>query len=94
MDKILEPLDLPCGQVIPNRLCKAAMTERLSNSDYSVNNKHIKLYQRWAQSNVGLHLSGNIKVQTTTTDLRSKHVGDGKANFDKYSRKNMNLNTI
>ena len=62
MDKIIEPLELPCGQVIPNRLCKAAMTERLSNSDYRVNDKHIKLYQRWAQSKFGLHISGNIIV--------------------------------
>jgi len=62
MDKILEPIDLPCGQVIPNRLCKSAMTERLSNSDYGVNEKHIKLYERWSQSYFGLHLSGNIIV--------------------------------
>ena len=29
-DLLLQPLRLPCGQVLPNRLAKAAMTERLS----------------------------------------------------------------
>lgn len=61
-DSILTPLTLPCGQVISNRLCKAAMTERLSNTDYSVNQGHINLYEMWAKSNFGLHLSGNILV--------------------------------
>ncbi len=62
MDLIQSKLQLPCGQILPNRLCKAAMTERLSHDDYMVNDQHIHLYETWAQSGFGLHLSGNIIV--------------------------------
>ncbi len=51
---------LPCGQVLPNRICKAAMTERLCNSGGLPNFLHNHLYKRWAETGTGLHLSGNI----------------------------------
>ena len=59
---ILTPIQLPCGQTLTNRLCKAAMTERLAESNQLVNDKHIRLYRLWAQSGFGLHLSGNIMI--------------------------------
>lgn len=61
-DIIGSSFTLPCGQVLPNRLCKAAMTERLSDSSYGVNDKHLRLYSIWSESQFGLHLSGNIMV--------------------------------
>ena len=30
-DALAQPLTLPCGAVLPNRLCKAAMTEGLAD---------------------------------------------------------------
>lgn len=56
------PLQLPCGAVLQNRLCKAAMTERLSNKDYAPNDEHFQLYDTWADSNSGLMISGNVLI--------------------------------
>jgi len=63
MTSILQqPLDLPCGARLPNRLCKAAMTEHLAGPDNRANERHETLYRTWAGSGCGLLLTGNVLV--------------------------------
>ena len=57
-----QPLALPCGVVLPNRLAKAAMSEGLADLDNHATPRLQALYRRWAGSGVGLMLSGNIQV--------------------------------
>lgn len=57
-----EPLRLPCGQVLPNRLAKAAMTEGLGDQLNRATARHVKLYGRWANGGLGLILTGNIQI--------------------------------
>jgi 2,4-dienoyl-CoA reductase-like NADH-dependent reductase (Old Yellow Enzyme family) len=56
------PLTLPCGVVLQNRLAKAAMTERLTNSNCRPNAHHFELYRRWGEQGVGLLITGNMMV--------------------------------
>ena len=60
--KLAEPLTLPCGAVLSNRLCKSAMTEGLADEFNRATERHVKLYRRWSHSGCGLLLSGNIQV--------------------------------
>ena len=53
---------LPCGQVLKNRICKAAMTELIAKGDNLANQGHINLYDRWADGNIGILLTGNVQV--------------------------------
>ena len=57
-----EPFDLPCGQTIKNRICKAAMTERIAKGDSLTHQGHINLYKTWAEGNIGISLTGNVQV--------------------------------
>ncbi|MFY0625397.1 MAG: NADH:flavin oxidoreductase/NADH oxidase family protein [Reichenbachiella sp.] len=59
---IEESFKLPCGAVLKNRLGKAAMTERFSNSDFKPNQKHYTLYENWAKQGVGLLITGNVMM--------------------------------
>ena len=61
-DTIFTPLTLPCGQTIPNRLCKAAMEENLAAPGQIPDEKLFNLYDAWAKGGVGLILSGNVMV--------------------------------
>jgi 2,4-dienoyl-CoA reductase-like NADH-dependent reductase (Old Yellow Enzyme family) len=61
-DLLSEPLRLPCGQVLPNRLAKAAMTEGLGDPRNRATARHVKLYRRWANGGLGLLLTGNIQI--------------------------------
>jgi 2,4-dienoyl-CoA reductase-like NADH-dependent reductase (Old Yellow Enzyme family) len=57
-----QPLELPCGVVLPNRLAKSAMTEGLADSHNQPTEAHARLYARWARGGMGLSLTGNVMV--------------------------------
>lgn len=60
---LFEPLTLPNGSTIPNRICKAAMEENLAvQPGQYPGEKLFSLYQQWAQGGTGLILSGNVMV--------------------------------
>ncbi|MEM1183051.1 MAG: NADH:flavin oxidoreductase/NADH oxidase family protein [Acidobacteriota bacterium] len=56
------PLELPCGAVLPNRLCKSAMTEGLAEVSGAPNERHGALYRRWSEGGAGLLITGNVMV--------------------------------
>ncbi|MBP2545492.1 MULTISPECIES: NADH:flavin oxidoreductase/NADH oxidase family protein [Acinetobacter] len=57
-----QPLTLPNSFVIPNRLAKAATSETLATYSNNPTEKHIRLYQRWAASGIGMIITGNIMI--------------------------------
>ena len=64
---IEQPLTLPCGGVLSNRLCKAAMTEGLAGADGIPGAALNRLYGIWSDGGAGLLLSsfaGGMRPQT------------------------------
>ncbi|MEI9994150.1 MAG: NADH:flavin oxidoreductase/NADH oxidase family protein [Rhizomicrobium sp.] len=61
-DSLAQPLVLPCGVTLPNRLAKAAMSEGMADARNHATLRLETLYRRWAASGAGLLLSGNIQV--------------------------------
>lgn len=61
-DTLAQPLTLPCGAVIANRLAKAAMTEGLATSAGVPTPELERLYGIWSDGGAGILLSGNIQV--------------------------------
>ena len=59
---IEEPLRLPCGAELKNRLAKAAMTEGLGDAQNHATERHVRLYRRWAEGGAGMLLTGNVQV--------------------------------
>ena len=57
-----QPLTLPCGAVLPNRLAKAAMTEGLATGRGVPGEQLERLYGLWSDGGAGLLLCGNIQV--------------------------------
>lgn len=62
ISKLSEPVRLPCGAVLPNRIAKAAMTEGLSAGDNRANARYVELYRRWGEGGAGLLITGNVLV--------------------------------
>ncbi|MDE3739852.1 NADH:flavin oxidoreductase/NADH oxidase family protein [Pseudomonas resinovorans] len=59
---LFEPLRLPNGAVIPNRIAKAAMEENLADADHAPGEGLVRLYRRWAEGGAGLIITGNVMV--------------------------------
>ncbi len=57
-----QPLTLPCGHIVSNRFCKAAMTEGLADANDHATQAHPRLYGTWARGGAAVQMSGNIMV--------------------------------
>ncbi|MFT3818072.1 MAG: NADH:flavin oxidoreductase/NADH oxidase family protein [Rubrivivax sp.] len=62
MMRISEPVMLPCGATLPNRIAKAAMTEGLAGPDNRGNARFVELYRRWGAGGAGLLITGNFLI--------------------------------
>ncbi len=74
---VCSSLALPCGAVVGNRLCKAAMTEGLADSRNRATDSHVTLYRRWAEGGAGLLLTGNVQVDRRYLERAGNIVIDG-----------------
>ena len=45
---LTDPLELPCGLVLANRLGRAAMTEGIADSRNDPTERHVRLYAAFA----------------------------------------------
>lgn len=61
-DALNQPLKLPCGATLGNRLAKAAMTEGLSDRYLRATPKLCRLYERWSHGGAGLLITGNVQI--------------------------------
>ena len=72
-----EPLTLPCGATLPNRLCKAAMTEGLATKAGEASDALIQLYGIWSDGGAGLLLSGNVLIDAYHLERPGNVIIDG-----------------
>ncbi len=63
--KIAEPITLPCGLTLPNRLAKAAMAEGWASGNRLPHADLIETYGLWAEGDWGLLITGNVQVDST-----------------------------
>ena len=57
-----QPLRLPNGHVLRNRLAKSSMSETLGTYTNHATPKLVELYRRWASSGIGLMFTGNVMI--------------------------------
>ncbi|GFG20225.1 FMN binding oxidoreductase [Aspergillus udagawae] len=57
-----ETIKLPCGLVLSNRLCKAAMAEMLGGWGNKPTPTLLDAYKRWSRGQWGAILTGNVQV--------------------------------
>jgi 2,4-dienoyl-CoA reductase-like NADH-dependent reductase (Old Yellow Enzyme family) len=59
---LAQPLTLPNGQRLPNRIAKSAMSERLADASHAPSEELVRLYERWGRGGTGLLITGNVMV--------------------------------
>ncbi|WP_299963369.1 oxidoreductase [uncultured Roseobacter sp.] len=72
MTDIAQPLTLPGGATLRNRLVKSAMSEALANAHGNPTEALIDLYTRWGAGGAGLLITGNTPVDR----LHLEHAGN------------------
>jgi 2,4-dienoyl-CoA reductase-like NADH-dependent reductase (Old Yellow Enzyme family) len=57
-----QPLELPCGVVLKNRIAKAAMSDSLADGEGGSTEAQARLYERWAHGGVALSTIGEVQI--------------------------------
>ena len=58
---LFEPLALPCGVVLKNRIVKSAMSDSLGDGQGDPTEAQVRLYERWALGGVGAAIIGEVQ---------------------------------
>lgn len=58
---LFQPLALPCGVVLKNRLIKSAMSDSLGDGCGNPTSAQIRLYERWAEGGVAVSIVGEVQ---------------------------------
>jgi 2,4-dienoyl-CoA reductase-like NADH-dependent reductase (Old Yellow Enzyme family) len=59
---LFEPMSLPSGAALKNRIVKSAMSECMATSDGGPSGGLVRMYQRWADGGTSLLITGNVMV--------------------------------
>ena len=86
MVKLSDPLELPCGATLPNRIAKGAMTEGLATPDGRPTPELARLYGIWSDGGAGMLLSGNIIVDKDHLERPGNVVIDREPDADMAKR--------
>ncbi|MDF1775553.1 MAG: NADH:flavin oxidoreductase/NADH oxidase family protein [Rhizobiaceae bacterium] len=58
---LFEPLTLPCGAILKNRIAKSAMSDSLGDGTGHPTQEQMRLYQRWAEGGVAVSIIGEVQ---------------------------------
>ncbi|POF28753.1 NADH:flavin oxidoreductase/NADH oxidase family protein [Roseibium marinum] len=58
---LFEPLKLPCGVILKNRIAKSAMSDSLGDGTGHPSADQLRLYQRWAEGGLALAIIGEVQ---------------------------------
>lgn len=86
MSVLEQPLRLPCGVDIPNRLGKSAMTEGLADPYDKPTTAHDTLYRRWSEGGTGLLITGNVMVDPRYLERAGNVVLEKGADLEPFKR--------
>ena len=86
MITIQNDLELPCGALIKNRLCKGAMTEGLADEKNRATSNHVNLYSKWASGGAGILLTGNVQVDHRYLERPGNVVIEGQQTNEQLAR--------
>src|SRR3990167_9455208 len=79
-----QPLQLPNGTTVFNRIAKAAMEENLADASQGPSAELLQLYQAWAEGGAGLLLTGNVMVDRRAMTGPGGVVLEDERQLDKF----------
>jgi 2,4-dienoyl-CoA reductase-like NADH-dependent reductase (Old Yellow Enzyme family) len=87
MSLLAEPLKLPNGVVLKNRIGKAPLTEGLADEMNRATARHVSLYGKWAEGGAAVVVTGNVQVDRRYLERPGNVVIDGGLGDGEGARK-------
>lgn len=81
-----QPLTLPCGVILKNRIAKSAMSDSLGDGAGNPTDDQIRLYERWAKGGLALSIIGEVQGTPHFAEKPGNLVLDGHSDRDLLKR--------
>lgn len=81
---LFEPLTLPCGVTLKNRLAKSAMSDSLGDGTGHPTPEQIRLYRRWAEGGLALSIIGEVQGNAGYAEKPGNLVLNQAADLDRF----------
>ncbi len=91
-----QPLELPCGAVLKNRIVKSAMSDSLGDGRGNPTDVQMRLYQRWANGGAAAQIIGEVQGSPNFAEKPGNlvlHPGSDSTLFEKLARQGSINNT-
>ncbi|MFT4716595.1 MAG: 2,4-dienoyl-CoA reductase-like NADH-dependent reductase (Old Yellow Enzyme family) [Paracoccaceae bacterium] len=83
-EKLFEPLTLPCGITLKNRLAKSAMSDSLGDGTGHPTSEQVRLYQRWAEGGLAVSIIGEVQGTSRYAEKPGNLVLNEDADLDRF----------
>lgn len=83
-DILFEPLQLPCGVILKNRLVKSAMSDSLGDGTGHPTPAQRRLYQRWAEGGLALSIIGEAQGTAAYAEKPGNLVLNESSDLDQF----------
>ena len=85
-ENLFEPLTLPCGVTLKNRLAKSAMSDSLGDGTGHPTTEQNRLYQRWADGGVAISIIGEVQGTAGYAEKPGNLVLNEMSDLDRFRK--------
>ncbi|MEO1555436.1 MAG: NADH:flavin oxidoreductase/NADH oxidase family protein [Pseudomonadota bacterium] len=83
---LAQPITLPCGAMLKNRIAKSAMSDSLGDGVGNPTDDQIRLYKRWAKGGLALSIIGEVQATARFAEKPGNLILDGHSDRDQVKR--------
>jgi 2,4-dienoyl-CoA reductase-like NADH-dependent reductase (Old Yellow Enzyme family) len=84
-DALFQPLELPCGVILKNRIGKSAMSDSLGDGCGNPTDAQMRLYERWAEGGLAVSIIGEVQGSPNFAEKPGNLVLDPDAQLDRFA---------
>lgn len=81
---LFDPLQLPCGVILKNRIAKSAMSDSLGDGTGHPTAEQIRLYQRWADGGLAASIIGEVQGSSAYAEKPGNLVLNESSDLDRF----------
>lgn len=86
MTDISQPLTLPCGIVVKNRIAKSAMSDSLGDGTGYPTATQERLYQRWAEGGAAISIIGEVQTDPSFAEKPGNLVLNAQSELERFHK--------
>lgn len=81
---LFDPVTLPCGVVLKNRIIKSAMSDSLGDGQGNPTGSQMRLYERWAEGGVAASIIGEVQCTPNYAEKPGNLVLHSESNRESF----------